>query len=220
MEPYIDIHTHTYYAFENARLLLNVFPEEAEKFMHQCYYSVGLHPWYVHTESLEKNLKWVEEQSENSLVLAVGEIGFDKIIDVPWKEQAYAFERQLDLAEKLSKPVIIHCVKAYNELIVYRNKSNQKIPWIFHWFNAGIEIAHELIRRNCYLSFGHMLFKENSRAFRSFAEIPLSSLFLETDDTGYTIKEIYDRAAMLKGISLSSLAKSVGDNFTKCFSHH
>lgn len=217
MKYYIDIHTHTYYEHDNTRLLVNVFPEENEKFRHPCYFSVGLHPWFVNERSMEKNLEWVEKQSGNPLVLAIGEIGFDKIIDVPWEDQAYAFEKQLSLAEKLNKPVIIHCVRSYNELIAYRNASSQKIPWIFHWFNAGIEIANELTRRNCFLSFGHMLFKENSKAYRVFTEIPAGSLFLETDDTGYTIEDIFSQAAMLREMPLDSLIQQINHNFSQCF---
>jgi TatD DNase family protein len=212
-----DIHTHSFYQLDNTRILLNVFPEESEKFSHPCYFSTGLHPWFIKAGSMEKNLEWIEKQAGNSHVLAIGEIGFDKIIDVPWEDQTYTFERQLALAEKLNKPVIIHCVKAYNELIVYRNTSDQKIPWIFHWFNASAEIAHELIRRNCYLSFGHMLFYKNSKAFRIFKGIPVGSVFFETDDTGYKIRDIYDQAAMLKGMPLSSLIQQIHDNFMQCF---
>ena len=158
-------------------MLLNVFPGEDDKFLHPCFFSAGLHPWYVNSGSMEKHLDWVEQQADNPQVLAIGEIGFDKTIDVPWKDQEYAFERQLALAEKLNKPVILHCVRSYNELDWYTaTQSNQKIPWIFHWFNASAEIARELIRKNCYLSFGHLLFHETSKAFRVFPEIPVGSI--------------------------------------------
>ena len=217
MEPYIDIHTHTYYNLENTRLLLNVFPDETEKLKLPCYFSAGLHPWHIYEASMDKNLQWVEQHSGNPSVLAIGEIGFDKTIDVSWENQAYVFERQLNISEKLYKPVILHCVKAYNEMIEYRNHVNQKIPWIFHWFNASMEIARELIRKKCYLSFGHMLFKENSKAFRIFSSLPVDAIFFETDDSGYTIQDIYNRAAVLKDIPPSSLIQQVCQNFTTCF---
>ena len=104
-------------------------------------------------------------------------------------------------------------MRSYNELIAYRNASSQKIPWIFHWFNAGIEIANELMRRNCFLSFGHMLFKENSKAYRVFTEIPAGSLFLETDDTDYTIQDIFNQAAMLREMPLDSLIQQINHKF-------
>ncbi|MBN1415410.1 MAG: TatD family hydrolase [Bacteroidales bacterium] len=217
MAPYIDIHTHSFYQSDNTRLLLNVFPEEIQKLKHKCFFSMGLHPWYVKTSTVDQNLEWIEKQAYDHRVLAIGEIGFDKTIDVPWAEQEHAFTRQLTLAEKLNKPVILHCVRSYNELILYRNKSNKKLPWIFHWFNASLEIAHELIRKNCYLSFGHMLFNEKSKIFRIFPEIPDECIFLETDDAGFSIEEISEHAARLKGIPLNQLLKQINNNFIRCF---
>jgi TatD DNase family protein len=217
MNNYIDIHTHSYYESPYTQLLLNIFPGEDEKFQHPCFFSVGLHPWYVRQDTLEMNLNWVEKQAENPRVLAIGEIGFDKTIDVPWEIQDYAFRRQLAVAEKLNKPVILHCVRAYNELIVNRNTSDQKIPWIFHWFNASDVMARELIRKNCYLSFGHLLFNETSKAFRVFKGIPLASVFFETDDTSYTIQDVSERASLLKGISLNEILDQINMNFKTCF---
>jgi TatD DNase family protein len=198
-------------------MLLNVFPGEDEKFRNPCFFSTGLHPWNVNPGSMEKHIEWVERQADNPQVLAIGEIGFDKTIDVSWKDQEYAFERQLALAVKLNKPVILHCVRAYNELLNYRSRANQKTPWIFHWFNASLEMARELIRKNCYLSFGHLLFNETSKAFRVFPEIPAGWLFLETDDASFSIQEISDRAAFLKGLPLSSLMQHIHSNFNTCF---
>lgn len=217
MEHYIDIHAHTYYPDDDTTLLLNVFPGEEDKFLNPCFFSVGLHPWHVQSGTAEKNLEWVEQQADDPRVLAIGEIGFDKTIDVPWKDQEYAFDRQLALAEKLNKPVILHCVRAYNELIVYRNRSDRHNPWIFHWFNAGMEMARELIRRNCYLSFGHLLFHDTSKAFRAFPEIPAASVFFETDDTSFTIREISAQAASLRGMPLNSLMGQIHSNFNTCF---
>ena len=198
-------------------MLLNVFPDEDDKFRHPCFYSAGLHPWYVNSGSMKKHLDWVEQQADNPQVLAIGEIGFDKTIDVPWKDQEHAFERQLSLAEKHDKPVILHCVRSYNELIVYRNTSNQKIPWIFHWFNASAEIAHELIRKNCYLSFGHMLFNEQSKAFSVFRTVNLQHVFFETDDAGYSIQQVYEKAAAIRNAKTEDLKTQILDNFGRCF---
>jgi TatD DNase family protein len=217
LEYLIDIHTHSFYHSENTKLLLNVFPQESEKLQHPCFFSIGLHPWHVQAETAEKQIEWVEKHAAVSRVLAIGEIGFDKAIAVPWKDQVVAFEKQLAFAEQQKKPVILHCVRSYNEMQVYRNISNQNLPWIFHWFNAGIEIAHELIRKNCYLSFGHMLFNEKNKAFAVFKEISLAHIFLETDDAGYTIQETYNRAAEIKSIDIRDLKRQLVTNFNTCF---
>jgi len=217
MYPYIDIHTHHFYQGDNTRLIVDVFPEENEKFRHPSFFSVGLHPWYIRSGSMAGHLEWIEKQAENPQVLAIGEIGLDKTIDVSWEDQSTVFEKQLSLAERLGKPVILHCVKSYNELIAYRDVSNQRIPWIFHWFNTSAEIAGELMRRNCYLSFGNMLFRENSKAFAVFSAISLDAVFFETDDTEYTIRDVYERAVQIKNMKVSALMQQIEINFTTCF---
>jgi TatD DNase family protein len=213
----IDIHAHNYYTYKNGILLLNVFPGESEKLNYPCYFSIGLHPWNINEATLENNLYWVEQIAVGRRILAVGETGLDKATNTSWPLQVYVFERQLALAQKLEKPLIIHCVRAYSEMLAYRSKSGQKLPWVFHWFNASLEIANELIRKNCYLSFGHMLFNEKSKAFNVFKAIPAESIFLETDDTGYDIGQIYERASQVRGISMQELIMQINKNFTTCF---
>jgi len=102
-------------------------------------------------------------------------------------------------------------------MLSHRKKSDQKIPWIFHWFNADIQIARELIRKNCYLSFGHMLFNEQSRAFQVFRELPPDRIFFETDDAGYSIQEVYERGSSMLNIQITDLKARIMDNFADCF---
>ncbi len=213
----IDIHAHNYYTCKNGILLLNVFPGESEKLEYPCYFSAGLHPWHISQATLENNLLWVERIAADSHIIAVGETGLDKAINVSWPLQLLVFERQLAIAEKSGKPLIIHCVRSYSEMLAYRSKSNQELPWIFHWFNASLETANELIRKNCFLSFGHMLFNEKSKAFTVFKSIPSENIFLETDDAGYTIGQIYERAALIRGVTIQELMQQINKNFTACF---
>ncbi len=213
----IDIHAHNYYTGKNGILLLNVFPGEDEKFTHPCYFSAGLHPWHIMKDTFESNLLWVEQHAAEERIIAVGETGLDKVTDVLWELQAAVFEKQMALAEKFRKPLIIHCVRSYSEMMAYRSKSDLKLPWIFHWFNAGPETANDLIRKNCYLSFGHMLFNEKSKSFGTFKKIPAERIFLETDDAGYSIEQIYERAAQLRGITMQALIQQIDENFTICF---
>ncbi len=150
-------------------------------------------------------------------VIAVGEAGLDKAIKNPWEIQLKAFTAQLSVAESNSRPMIIHCVHAYSEMLAFRKKSGLSLPWIFHWFNASGQTAAELIRKNCYLSFGHMLFNEQSKAFRVFREVPLDRVFFETDDAGVTIRDVYARAAEIRKIPEDDLKKRIMDNFGLCF---
>jgi TatD DNase family protein len=214
---YIDIHVHNYYKDKKVVLLLNLFPRDADKIIPDLYYSIGLHPWHVNRKTLAGDLDAIVKATTASNVLAIGEIGLDKKIDVSYIDQLKAFELQLEIAEKVNKPVIIHCVKAYDDILSIRKKSNLTIPWIIHWFNASEQIADELTKNNCYLSFGKMLFKENSRAFRVFKNIQLNRVFFETDDTGISILEVYHQAERIRNVSLSALKKHIKSNFNDCF---
>ena len=214
---YIDIHVHNHYGHEDAMLLLNLFPQDADMINTAGHYSIGLHPWYVNMETLENDIAVINQAALNPNVLAIGEIGLDKKIDVPYMKQLQAFEQQLDIAEKLKKPVIIHCVKAYDDIMSLRKKFNQSIPWIIHWFNASEQIAAKLIKYNCYLSFGKMLFKENSKAFGVFKNIPLNRIFFETDDAGISISQIYQKAEEVRNVSPAEMKKIIKNNFINCF---
>ncbi len=214
---YIDIHTHTHYSDPETTLVLNIFPNQLDKLEHTDYCSIGLHPWHVEEDTWETQVSMVKSAARNKKVLAVGETGLDKKTDRPFETQQLAFFAQLDIAESEKKPLIIHCVRSYSEMLALRKKTDQSIPWVFHWFNADIEIAKELIRKNCYLSFGHMLFNEQSKAFRIFNTIPLDRVFFETDDAGFGIREIYTRAAGLRNMTVSGLKSQILDNFSRCF---
>lgn len=214
---YIDIHTHSYYDDPDAILVLNVFPDDLAALEQSVYCSIGLHPWYVEEDTWETQVSRVKSAASSKKVLAVGETGLDKKTDRPFNTQQLAFLAQMAIAESEKKPLIIHCVRSYSEILSCRKRSDLSIPWIFHWFNADRQIAEALIRKNCYLSFGHMLFREESKAFRVFNTIPLDRVFFETDDAGFGIREIYARAAGLRNITVSGLKSRILDNFSRCF---
>lgn len=213
----IDIHRHSADKGKADIVLRNLFHSETSLVGEEKYCSVGLHPWHVNSENLKSDLKQIEESAIQKNVLAIGETGLDKKVDIDIEIQRQAFLHQIEIAKSVEKPIIIHCVKAYDELLSIRKNSNHKQPWIFHWFNAAPQTAFDLIGKGCYLSFGIMLFKEESKAYQSFWKIPLKNVFLETDDVDITITEVYEKAAQLKNISLETLQKQIESNFKACF---
>lgn len=214
---FLDIHTHSFYQDPETNLVLNVFPGELEKLRNPVLFSVGLHPWYIDENTSAQELDVVRSTAAGPRVIALGETGLDKRVGIPYNIQCSVFEQQLEIAASLAKAVIIHCVRSYSEMLSYRKKSDQSVPWIFHWFNSDEQTAAQLIRKNCYLSFGHMLFNEQSRAFRTFKNLPASRIFFETDDAGFTIQEVYERAALIKNIPPGELKMQIMDNFARCF---
>lgn len=186
----------------------------------QAYYSFGLHPWHIP----QKNEDWKEEllsmlnlHNEKPGFLAVGEAGLDKISLVPDDLQMEAFILQATWAEHHEKPMIIHCVRAYGELLQIRAQYNFKSPWIFHGYNRNIQIARQIIKAGCYVSFGHQLFRPESMAYKTFPEIPLENFFLETDESNLYIEQITHRAAELKQIETLDLLMHLQRNFKKAF---
>jgi TatD DNase family protein len=217
---YIDIHTHTFYQDPEVSLVLNAFPEEDEKLQLPVNLSIGLHPWYVYENSWENQIEKIKIAANYDKVIAIGEAGLDKTKNNSFDIQQLAFIAQLNIACLLKKPLIIHCVRSYSELLAYRKKSDQSLPWIIHWFNGDVQIARELIRKNCFLSFGHMLFNEQSKAFRVFKTLSPDHVLFETDNAGYTIKEVYARASDIWNMPLNDLKKHIIENFHHCFNKH
>jgi len=214
---YIDIHTHTFHNDPELTSVVNVFPEEQDKLLLPAMFSVGLHPWNILPSDPDAQMNLVQLAAVHPNVIAIGETGLDKTIAIPYNIQCSVFEKHLQLAEKNQKAVIIHCVRSYSEMLAYRKKAGLSIPWIFHWFNSTMQTAEALIGRNCYLSFGHMLFNDQSKAHRVFKELPLERVFFETDDAGYSIREIYEHAALLRNIPVEALKTRIMDNFVRCF---
>jgi TatD DNase family protein len=213
----IDIHRHSKDKGSANICLRNLFHNQADEALVGEYYSVGLHPWHVKEDSINSDLEMVRIAAGNPQIIAIGEAGLDKTLVTPLDLQQKAFEAQVEIAQMTNKPMVIHCVRAYNEIFELKNRSGHKQPWLIHWFNADRQMGHQLINKGFYLSFGHMLFKEESKAYKAFSSIPMQYLFFETDDAGYGINEIYMRASELLSIPLSQLEKRIEQNFENFF---
>ncbi|MBN1597283.1 MAG: TatD family hydrolase [Bacteroidales bacterium] len=213
----IDIHRHANDAGKADRVVRNLFHYQEDEIVAERYYTIGLHPWHVREESLHKDINKVSQAAKHPQVIAIGEAGLDKTIDISMGLQRNAFRAQIEIAKEVNKPLIIHCVRSYNEIFDLYIKSGHRKPWIIHWFNASDQMGKQLTAKGFYLSFGHMLFKDNSKAFKAFTEIPVSNILLETDDAGCTIDEIYTRAANLLAMSQQDIEKRIEINFENCF---
>lgn len=213
----IDIHRHTATPGNADIVLRNLFHTEINEIESGKYYSVGLHPWHLKPGSFDTDFQEMVNAFKQKEVVAIGETGLDKAIDTDINLQLKSFENHLHYAIELDKVIIIHCVRAYNELISIRKNCHHKQPWIFHWYNASPQIGKELIKKNCYLSFGHMLFNETSKAFKTFLNIPLSNVFFETDDANITITDVYKKAADIRKIKVNNLVEQIKTNFQNCF---
>jgi TatD DNase family protein len=214
---FIDIHRHSADFGTANQVVRNLFHNQSGEMESGRLFSIGLHPWHVAAESLFMDLEMVKSTSVYPQIIAIGETGLDKKITTPIELQLEAFKTQIEIAGDLNKPMIIHCVRAYNEVCDLKIKSGHQKPWVIHWFNASREMSQQLIDKGFYLSFGHMLFDESSKAFKAFPFIPIENIFFETDDAGYSIAEIYRRASQLLSIKPKDLELKIENNFKNFF---
>lgn len=195
--------------------IVNLFPEN--ELSGTEYFSIGIHPWRIRPDLMENDFKILEERSSDERVLAIGECGLDKLQGVSFELQKPVFEKHILLAEKLSKPLIIHCVKAYEEMINLKKKYKPSTAWIIHGFNKTPETAEQLVRAGFHLSFGANIKDSKQKAAEALKIIPENHFFLETDDSGHDIAEIYATAAEIRGISEEKIAEIIKINFEKNF---
>ena len=212
---FIDFHTHSDRISPDLINLqtLHVTPESQAESLPNIY-SLGLHPWFVQLETWE--MAWVNlaDLAKLSQVIAIGECGLDRNIDLPLETQISIFQRHIELAEELQKPLVIHCVRAFAELIALKKNTKSTVPWIIHGFNKKEEVFQQLLKHDFYFSFGAAILNDRSPVTQAIAAIPQGRFLLETDDRNdISIEQIYDRAASLRHISLETLQTQLVETY-------
>ena len=157
----VDIHTHRLPQVPGTAIA-NCYPET---FSPQSggWYSVGIHPWHIGRSGGEHSgvegavasrVCGLEELVRHPQVLAVGEAGLDKLADAPMDLQVEVFRCQACLAEEVGKPLVIHLVKAVDELLKVKRDLRPSNPWIIHGFRGKAALVEEYLKHGFYLSFG------------------------------------------------------------------
>lgn len=193
---FINIHSHTPLNFPDLITIYNLIPGEIS---YENYFSAGIHPWFIDELNFENQLKNLEVILQNKYCIFIGECGLDKLKCSDFAIQQKVFSAQINLAVKFGKPMIIHCVKAFDETIsLFKNKiSSDKI--IFHGFHKSAELALDLTSEGFYISLGKIFFSHPEKAKVILEKVNHEKLFLETDDMDISIEEIYQKASELSG---------------------
>ncbi len=211
LNPYamlIDVHTHHRPAIPEESIW-NV-PAGGFRREKGFYYSVGIHPWQV-KEDWEPEFLLVKEIVSIPTVLAVGEAGLDRFAAGNMALQKTVFERQIELSEEWRKPLIIHCVKCFNELIQLKRELKPKMPWIVHGFRNNPFIAERLLNEECYLSFGE---RYQTAVLQM---IPEDRLLTETDEGTAGIRTVIRGISERKNLSYEALLKRIDENVRSLF---
>lgn len=209
-----NLHTHKYSNHPNCLELVNQYPQEFDASI--PWYSIGIHPWYIVENRIEEDLAVIEDKIQTANCLAVGECGLDKRVEIPFRLQEQVFRKQLVLAEKYQKPVVIHCVASFQELITIKNDIKITVPMIIHGFSKNEQLAKQLVDNGFYLSFGKYLLR-NPELESVFKSVPDNRFFLETDTIEETIEEVYALASRYKAIKEEDLQEIVKQNFENVF---
>jgi TatD DNase family protein len=212
---YIDFHTHRDYDPEIIQIR-NVFAQDFAGNQPSGFFTVGLHPWHLKECNQEQALANIANAALSKNMLMIGECGLDKKTEADFAVQKAAFQKQIELAELFHRPFIIHCVKAYNELITLKKMSKPNIPWVIHGFNGNRETAESLLQHHFYFSIGERLLKNDLKS-ELLRMIPPNRLFLETDDQDISIQKIYFFAAQILGIAETELQEQIIRNFKLIF---
>ena len=200
MEVFVDIHTHQL-ENQNYYSIINFDLQQAEKFLStdtSFFCSIGIHPWKVASITKEEVFQ-LKKWENDSRWIAVGECGLDKNSKASLTLQQYFFEKQITLSEKLKKPLIIHCVKCFNEIIEIKKNLNPNQKWIIHGFRGKPQLAIQLLNNNIGISYGE---KFNPQ---SVEITPFEQLYVETDESKLPISTIYQQIALVKHCAVTKL---------------
>jgi len=216
MNCLIDIHTHHTPDEDSTAFILKNIILPTQKTPETGNYSIGWHPWFI----TNHRLKEIEDRLNTELklpqVIAVGECGIDRAVQTPLDVQQKVFEIHLKLAMTYQKPIIVHSVRSYSDLLAIFKKRDFKLPVIFHDYRGNTQQTKELLKFNSYFSFGEGIQKqENMKS--NIRGIPLTRIFFETDESLLPIEKIYLRAATVLDVSLEELSKQIINNFKAIF---
>lgn len=215
---YIDIHIHSGTPAPGKFIVESLMAHEDK--MPQAVIGVaftyGIHPWFLDENNYHQQIDSTERIVGDPFIIAVGEAGFDKLRGPSPELQRQVFTTQAILAEKHGKPLIIHCVRAWDELLAVHKKLRPRMPWMVHGFRGSINLALQLISKGFYLSlwFDFVLRPESSDLMRS---LPGDKFFLETDGADVDIRDIYIKVSNDLNIQVDELKTKIYTNFIHFF---
>lgn len=188
-DKYLDFHTHRQKRKGQSNIIeiISICDNNPPK---DCFFTIGIHPWFT-----EKMNHFDLEYLQSDYCLGIGEIGLDAIQGEELAVQIMIFKQQLKLAEHSQKPVVIHCVRAFELLLKIKNEFPTLKKWCVHGFNRNKRLAQQLIEHGFYISIAPQTLQNKKDLIES---IPINRLFLETDDNeNLLIENLYLQASQI-----------------------
>lgn len=214
--PLIDNHAHESSIFTSSFYRIQSF-HVGEKTPRNTAHTLGLHPLFLKQETYKEDLCTLKEQAQQKKVIGIGECGIDKRKSESLDLQLEAFLHQVELACSIQKPLIIHCVRAYQEIINILGGTfkHNLPPIIFHGFAKNYQLAKQLIDQGYYLSLGPQIL--NDKHQEMVKNIHIDSIFLETDSNIESIEEIYFYLCAVRKMNMLELKRAILKNFNTVY---
>lgn len=215
--PFVDIHTHHHNNIDNESIIeiRNIDVDNIVDVDVSSFYSLGIHPWKLDDRGQMSALKEVYFQHQS--IVAIGETGIDRLHKDTLEQQKELFLKHIEMSDKYHKPLIIHAVRSYSDIIATKKETKASSIWIIHGFQGNEQSARQLLAHGCYLSLGELLLRDEVKALKLLNMIPKDKLFLETDDSHRNIIELYERVCRLTSIDIEELKSIIYCNYIKVF---
>lgn len=183
-------------------------------------------------ENIDNELKEIEKIAQNKKIIAIGEIGLDYYWNTDNKElQKYAFIKQINLANKLNLPIVIHTREAIQDTLEILKKNNVNRCGVFHCCPLNRELVKEALKLGFYISFaGPVTFKNSKNADEIISMVPLNRMLIETDspylapepkrgtrNDPRNVKYMVQKVALVKEIDVEEIAEITYKNACKLF---
>jgi TatD DNase family protein len=200
----LDIHSHgprRHACICNVRVGSDAYPDAGP-------FSIGVHPW----DAANPSLVLPDKGHWPARAVAIGECGLDRSCDAPFQKQVEVFEKQIRLSEELCLPVIVHCVRAFHEVLLVRRQMRAVQPWIVHGFNKGGDALQNVLEAGLYVSFGAAVLDFSTPAAWACRLTPANRLLVETDDVNMDIADVVAAVAQLRAEPDDVVAAFVNEN--------
>lgn len=179
------------------------------------YFSVGIHPEEANMNAQNFGLQH-EKLVNHSNCVAIGEIGLDNRFENAGHVQEQLYISQLLIAEKLTKPVILHCVNSWDRCRFLHQKHAPNTKLIYHGFNKTGTTEKVLNYSQSMISIGASVLN-NVQLQQKMKDIPISRMLVETDDSETPIEMIYQKLAEIKSLNLPDFSGQIRENVKLIF---
>lgn len=204
---FVDIHTHEPLGDKLGLRSVRFGVDDTEGLCEAI--SVGIHPW-----DAEKVSDFADELRHIECA-AIGEVGLDKACGVDFGLQLQVFEQQVYIATERNLPLIVHNVRAQQEIVRILAQS-PTLTVIFHGFIGSRQQAEQLWQLGYYTSFGFGALC-SPKTMEALRVCPNDRLFLETDVDARRIISLYEEVAQLRGVSMEELKRDICNNYKHIF---